>query len=318
MTGLLLSLLIALISMGISSLHPGFDSLVISIILGMLVGNFIEKKFFLQSGINICIRFCLPAGIILYGSQLIINRAVLSHLIMVPLIFFIIFFLALAVSRLIKIKRELSLLLATGLSVCGASAITVLSPLIGAKREETSLSIISVMVVGLIGLVIYPLLWSNSGLTEQGFALFTGTTLPMLGQVKVVSGMVSEKVLALSLNYKLLRIFLLMFLIIWFGFLKGEIKAEGDTLIFSRAVRLILVAGFILFVIMTNLIRPSVNLQQLLEPFSRFFLTLTLSAIGLSVELDAIAEIGPRPLYAVIICWLIACTVVYLIGHYYV
>lgn len=318
MRGISFPILIALISIGISSLHAGLDSLAISIILGMLIGNLLEKRSFLQPGLNICIRYCLPTGIVLYGSQLIIKEVSLSHLIIVPALFLITFFLTLSLSRLAKMESKLSILLASGLSVCGASAIVVLSPLVGAKREETSLSIISIMVVGLIGLVIYPLFWSYSGLTDEGFALFSGTTLPMIGQVKVVGRLIGEDVLTSSMNFKLSRVFLLMFLIVWFGLMRRGIKSTEETFTFPYAIRLFLVTGFILLVILTNTLGPSVNLQELLGPFSKFFLTVTLAAIGLSVDFDAISKIGPRPLYTIISAWLISGTVAYLIGKYYV
>jgi len=111
MTGIFLSILIALISMGLSSLHPSLDSLVLSIILGMLTGNIFEKRAFLESGLNICIRFGLPAGIILYGSQLMINVKDISHLVLVPPVFIFTFAITFLVSRTLRINRQLSLLL---------------------------------------------------------------------------------------------------------------------------------------------------------------------------------------------------------------
>jgi len=317
MAGIFLSIFIALISMGLSSLHPSLDSLVLSIILGMLTGNFFEKRAFLERGLNICIRFCLPAGIILYGSQLMINVKDISHLVLVPAVFIFTFAITFLVSRTLRINRELSLLLSTGLSICGASAIAVVSALIGSKKEETSLSIISIMVVGLIGLIIYPLFSSNSSLSNEGFAFLTGTTLPMLGQVKVVGKTAGPHALVSAVNYKLIRISLLIFLIIWFGLLRKETKPEVGFISFPYVARSILVAGFILLVILTNTLKTP-DLQKLLEPFSRFFLTVTLSAIGLSIDFDSIAEIGPRPLYSALISWFITVLIVYMIGLYYV
>lgn len=314
MTAIVLSLLIALLSMWMSSIHPSLDSLVISIILGMLVGNLFEKRFFLQSGLNICIRFCLPAGIILYGSQLTISGS-MFHFAIVPVIFISTFGLTLLFGHILKIRRPLSLLLSTGLSVCGASAIAILSPLIGAKKEETSISIISIMVIGLIGLIIYPLFGADSGLSNEGMALLTGTTLPMLGQVKVVGSMLGETILQKAVTYKLLRISLLMLLIIWFGLTIRDNKENGF-ISFPYILRLILIAGFLVMVIVANTAGPS--LQRLLEPFSRFFLTVTLSAIGLSVDFESIADIGPKPLYAVFISWLLTGGLVYLFSLYYV
>lgn len=315
MTGILLSLVIGLVSLWISSIHPSFDSLVMSIIIGMLIGNFFERRFILQSGLKLCIRFCLPAGIILYGTQLTLTTENISYLLAVPVIFIFTFTLTYLMSSLLGISRPFSLLLSTGLSVCGASAIAVVSPLIGAKKEETSLSIISIMVVGLLGLILYPLFGANSGLSNEGFALLTGTTLPMLGQVKVVGSMIGGEILHKSINYKLLRISLLMLLIIWFGLVSKDNKEEGF-ISFPPVMRIILIAGFLAMVIVVNTTAPS--LQKLFEPLSRFFLTVTLAATGLGVDFDSIADIGPSPLYAVFISWVLVDLMVYLYCLYYV
>lgn len=316
MTGFVLSIIIGVLSMGLSSIHPGLESLVISAIMGMIIGNLFENRTSLQSGLNICIRYFLPAAIILYGTQLTVRFSEPYHLIIVPAIFIATFLLTLLFSRLFRINRNFSILLATGLSVCGASAITVISPLIGSKREETSLSIISIMVIGLLGMMVYPLFIAGSGLMKEGFALLAGTTLPMLGQVKVVAGMADGEVLQEAVNYKLLRVSLLILLILWFGVIKreGGNKDEAGPS-FPYPIRLILVSGFLLMVLLSNLTFTQ-DLQKLFEPLSRFLLSVTLAAIGLSVDFDSIAEIGPRPLYAVLFSWIISIAIVYLIVNY--
>lgn len=315
MPGFVLSIIIGIISMLLSKIHPSLDSLVISIILGMLVGNFFEKKHVFESGINICVKVCLPAGIILYGSQLVIHLSNPSHLLIVPLIFAVSFSFTFLISRLFKLREPFAILLGSGLAVCGASAITVLSPLLGAKKEETSLSIISVMVIGLIGLIVYPLILSGLEPDVESYALFTGTTLPMLGQVKVVGGMENGEILEKAVNYKLLRVSMLMFLIVWFGLLKKEKRVTEGSIIFPYIVRLLLIGGFIFMVLLSNLL-DGAGLRNFLEPVSRFFLTVTLAAIGLSVDFDSITEIGPRPLYGVAISWILVCLFVYIVGTY--
>ncbi|MCX7793262.1 MAG: putative sulfate exporter family transporter [Thermodesulfovibrionales bacterium] len=315
MMGILLSFVIGLISLWISSIHPSLDSLVLSIIIGMLVGNFVEKKSSLQTGINVCIKYFLPAGIILYGTQLVLHQENISHMLAVPVIFILTFMFTFFIGRLLGINKAFSLLLSSGLAVCGTVTITIISPLVGTKKEETSLSIISVMVVGLIGLIVYPLLNVVSGMSNDGFALFTGTTLPMLGQVKVVGNITGEAILNKAIHYKTLRVSLLMILILWFGLISKD-KREESIISFPRFLRIILVAGFFTMVITVNTLAP--GLKKLFEPLSIFFLTVTLSAIGLSVDFDSIADIGPKPLYAVFISWVLISLLVHIYCLYYV
>ncbi len=64
------SLLIAAVSLLLSRVHPSFDALVVSILLGMLISNGLANRDFLAGGIDRMLRFALPVGIALYGTQL--------------------------------------------------------------------------------------------------------------------------------------------------------------------------------------------------------------------------------------------------------
>jgi uncharacterized membrane protein YadS len=69
--------------------------------------------------------------------------------------------------------------------ICGASAIAVISPVIAAKREETSVEILPVMMLGLTGIVFFPIIFDFWAAGNDEFSLYAGTTLQMLGQVVV-------------------------------------------------------------------------------------------------------------------------------------
>ncbi|MFN3480345.1 MAG: YeiH family protein [Thermodesulfovibrionales bacterium] len=296
-SGLLLSFLIAFLSTLISRLHLSLDPLVLSIIFGMLFSNMLAKREFLGKGINVMLRLFLPIGIALYGSQLTLSNSLdFTKWIIILAVFLATFLFTVLVSSALGLSRRLSILLASGLSICGASAIAIISPLIRARKEETSISLIVIMIIGLTTLVFYPLLYDLLGLKLNDFTLLSGTTIPMMGQVKVTALRVAgAEGLAEALRYKLIRVSMLFFLVIGIILLFRE-REKGFHLPWFMLI-------FMILAIVVNLTERAADVRQILQPWSSFFLSSGLAAIGLSVEFESITIEGSRPLFAVFISW---------------
>jgi uncharacterized integral membrane protein (TIGR00698 family) len=303
--GFLAVLFIAVFSWYISKFHEAFDALVISIVIGMLLGNIIGDRDYFEKGIDGAIKVFLPAGIALYGTQLVFNDLKLGFILIIFLVFISMFGLTLLISKSFNINRRIGLLLASGLSVCGASAIAVISPLIDARREDTSISILSVMLLGLTGMLFYPILYDVFLLTKDEIVFLTGATLPMLGQVKVSAGSISPEILSAAVKIKLIRISFLVFLVTTAIFLSG--KEEKKVKVPWFIVVFILLAVF-------------VNSTKMLEPVlgyfkaaSSLFLSANLAAIGFSVDFSAVIEEGISPFTTIFLSWGIIILIIYII-----
>ncbi|MFN3396095.1 MAG: YeiH family protein, partial [Thermodesulfovibrionales bacterium] len=235
--------------------------------------------------------------IALYGSQLnLSNHIDPIKWIIILAVFLATFFFTLLISSALGLSKRLSILLASGLSICGASAIAIISPLIKAKKEETSISLIVIMIIGLTTLVFYPLLYDLLGLRLNDFTLLSGTTIPMIGQVKVTALRVAgEEGLSVALRYKLIRVSMLFFLIIGIVFLFRE-RGKGFHLPWFMLI-------FMILAIAVNLSQEASSVRQILQPWSSFLLSSGLAAIGLSVDFESITVEGSRPLFAVFISW---------------
>ncbi|MEW6109786.1 MAG: putative sulfate exporter family transporter [Nitrospirota bacterium] len=303
--GIIVVLVIAVFSYFISTLHASFDALVISIIIGMFIGNVLSEKNHFVSGIETGIKIFLPAGIALYGTQLFFNELRFSSILTIFLVFSCMFSLTLIISKIFNLNRKISILLASGLSICGASAIAVISPLIGAKREDTSISIISVMMLGLIGMIFYPFLYDILSLTKNEFAFLTGTTLPMLGQVKVAAGSICPACLSTAVKIKLIRISFLIFLVTIAVFLSGKEEKKVKVPWF--------IIVFLVFAVIVNTTRIFEPFLEHLKNASSFFLSAALAAIGFSVDLDSMVEQGITPVAVIFLSWGVIILSTYLI-----
>ncbi|HEB75521.1 MAG TPA: putative sulfate exporter family transporter [Nitrospirae bacterium] len=290
LSGLAISLVIAVIAFILSYVHPSFEALAISIILGMLFSNILEERRFLDEGIKLTIKVFLPVGIALYGTQLSVRALDPAMTPLVFLTFIAVFTLVYLIAKWFGLRNNIRILLATGISICGASAIAIVSPLINSDGEETSISLIVVMIYGLFGMIAYPLFANLLGLGIKEFAFVSGTTLPMIGQIKVAASTYGAECVETALKYKLLRMSFLVFLVTLTVFLS---RKEGRRIYVPWFI-----AVFVILAVAVNLLKMD-RLSEMSAPVSRFALSTALAAIGLSVDFESITEEGIKPLLIV-------------------
>ena len=302
--GMTVVLVMTAISMLVSLIHPAFDPLVISIILGIFAGNLLRDREMFTKGANSALMLFLPIGIALYGTQLTFSAGDVKLWVSVIATLIFIFTLTYFVSASMGLSKKLCLLIATGLSVCGASAIAVISSIIKPKKEETSISLIAVMLFGLSGIILYPIISQILVLNSQEFAFLTGTTLPMLGQVKIAAANAGPDVLETAVKIKLMRISCLIFLP-----LAVSLISEGKKKFYVPWFIMV----FIGLAIGVNAIEGAKRIKEITAPVSSFFLSSALAAIGFSVDFDSIAEEGAKPLLGVFLSAAISILLIYLI-----
>jgi uncharacterized integral membrane protein (TIGR00698 family) len=286
---------IALFSNLLEVLHASFDPLVVSIIIGMFYGNLTVRKAGYERGVETAIRMFLPLGIALYGSQLAVRGMHAGTLLSVFVVFSSLFGLTLLTGRIFGVEKKTAILLASGLAVCGATAIAVISPLISAKREDTSIAIISVVMLGLTGMIFYPMIHDIFSLSTRAFGFLAGATLPMLGQVKVAAEHVSADCVMRAVEVKLIRISFLFFLVSIAVMLSGTNGTKIRVPWFAVV--------FVILAVIVNVTRVLAPLTASLGFASSFSLSAGLAAIGFSVDFESIMEKGVAPLVAICSSW---------------
>jgi uncharacterized integral membrane protein (TIGR00698 family) len=304
--GLGITLTIAVISFMASSLHEAFDALVISIIFGMLVANMFDERGIFERGINASLKIFLPLGIGLYGIQLRFVGIEMHYWPAALGVFFFVFVISYYIARGFGIDKSLALLLSTGMSVCGASAIVVVAPVLRAKKEDTSISILAVMTVGLTGMLFYRFLPDLMGLSVERFAFLSGMTLPMFGQVKVASASMGPESLQLASNFKLIRISALVLVAALAILFPVEGKEKGYYIPWFMGV-------FFALALASNLSQTVAHMKEFVEPVSKFSLSMALAAIGLSLHFDSVTEKGASPLFTCFLSWGIIVLTIYLL-----
>jgi uncharacterized integral membrane protein (TIGR00698 family) len=102
-----------------------------------------------------------------------------------------------------------SLLIATGVSICGASAIAAMEETAGADEEDVTAAIAMITLCGTVAMFVLPVLRHPLGLSDVEFSVWAGTSVHEVGQVVATASGAGAAVLATAVVVKLTRVLLL-------------------------------------------------------------------------------------------------------------
>ena len=288
--------------------------IIIAIILGSLLGNNIKKIDNYHDGFAFSIKYLLKLGIIFLGIRLSISDILLygsqGLFVIIPCIVISI----LIVKNLrgyFQVSHNLSLLIAVGTSICGATAIAALAPAINAKKEEISYAIANITIFGLLAMFLYPLLAHiifNDNSLYVG--LFLGTSIHETAQV-AGSGIIYSKqfqnpsVLDISTVIKLVRNTMMVFVIPFLAYLAKE-KSNDNNKIYITSIFPYFIIGFLAFGLIRTVGDQFVyqigseiwnNFIHYIKYSAEILLITAMSAVGFNTKLDKFKNLGLKPFY---------------------
>ncbi|MEW6087191.1 MAG: putative sulfate exporter family transporter [bacterium] len=303
--GFILIIIIGSIAYKVAKLNKALDPLVLGIVFGMLVRTVFSTKTNLFIDLKYSYKIFIPVGIILYGVNLQFHR--LSH---VPVVAWfelimgivIVFFVSIYLGRKLSLKKELSFLIGIGTAICGASAIAIASPVVNAESEETGVSLVTITIWGMIGVLVYPVFLTFLNIPKVEYAFLCATTLHMTGFVKIAAGALGDSCVNLALSIKMARTAMII-PIIWFLCWHNAMeKGTGEKNILFYVPWFLWV--FILMGLLTSFLPVLTPAIKPLKLCAEIIFTIALTSIGLNVDLRNILDIGGGALITGLITWL--------------
>lgn len=272
--------------------HP-LDSMILSIALGMAIGHSFRLPKIFSRGIEFSIHKILPFAIILMGARLdlqvltqVSTQALVINLVSVP----IAFFLTIAFCRWAKVDEKLSLLISIGNAICGSAAICAAAPVISAKETQTSLSVTTVTLFGILAIFCYPLLGSSLGMNDVAFGIWAGAAIQALPQVIAAGFSFSSKAGEVALLVKLMRILMLgpaIFLLsLW---ARERANSQTNTQRWTTFLPPF-VLGFLLMMLASSVGLFEATSKKLLTQSSSFLITVAMAAVGLKSSLKGMLQ----------------------------
>lgn len=137
-------------------------------------------------GIKFAAKTLLRLGIVLMGARL--NYALVATagpgVLALDLAVVVVGIAGLAwLAMRMGLPRDLSVLMAVGTGICGASAVVAAGTVIKAKEEDTTLGVALMGLLGTVGVFAYVLVGPLLGLSPRALGVLTGSTLHEVAQV---------------------------------------------------------------------------------------------------------------------------------------
>lgn len=204
------------LSLAAHALLPSLPAMTVAVILGIAAANLPGTAKLCagpwRSGLRFAGKHLMRTGIVLLGLKLslgdIMDLGWLSVLLVVAVVL-LSFAGTYALGRLFRLGGETSVLIATGFSICGASAIGAMAAVKGTKHEDTVLPVALVTLCGTLAIGVLPLLMNPLGLSAVQFGQWVGAGVHDVGQVVATAQVAGTVALSAAVVIKLTRVVLL-------------------------------------------------------------------------------------------------------------
>ena len=255
-------------------------------------------------------KLCLKGGIVLLGGSLDLGDIVHTGLGSLPLLSVTMacgLICALWLGKSLSIDWRLRCLIGLGTTICGASAIAALAPVIRAKAEDIVYSVTVVFFFNMVAVFTFPALGHLLGLTDAGFGIWAGTAVNDTSAVVAAGFAFSQAAGTTATIVKLTRTTLIIPLVLGFGlalpFVTKEETAPSQSL--TKRVYAAVPTFIILFVLAAaantaGLIGSHAMQMQML---GRLVMVVALAAVGLQGHWRAFVGAGSRPLILGLVTW---------------
>ena len=279
-------------AMLVSSQVPVLSALTVAVALGVVVGNLPRLPERVRPGLAWAARTPLRAGVVLLGLQLSIGQilglgagTVLAVLITVVATFAGTLWLG----RVLGVSRGLSLLVATGFSICGASAVAAVEGVVDREDEDVATSVAMVTVFGTVAMIALPVTFAGTGVGADLGGRIAGAGVQEVAQVVAAASPLGASAVTLALVVKLSRVVLLAPLVAGVSLL-GRRRATAT----RPPIMPLFVAGFLVTVVLRSSGVLPEFVVDVSRPVTTLLLTAALFALGTAVRVGALLRTGPR------------------------
>lgn len=300
--GILLAIVLMLIAKLISGTFPNLGTALIALVLGMIFRQIIVDFSPYQNGVVWTEKYILESAIVLIGFGFQVDKLSEIGISTIGLIIGGVVLIMAASFFLKKLFGEnagLYWLLGAGSAICGSSAIAAAAPLIRAKEEEIGISMATINLLGLAGMILLPLLASLFYFSNVQTGIYIGGILQSVGHVIGASFSINGEVGEIATIVKMGRVSLLIpfLLIVFFIFRK---KSDGSKLKFP-----LFIVFFLAAVLLSQTHFFTDQSIKYLSNAGDTLLNISMAAIGLKINIKSIWKISGKAFAAGLVLFLL-------------
>lgn len=299
--GLALSALIALVALTVDAWLG--NAIIWALLIGMILAAVVRIPDIVLPGVGLSASLILRAGVALLGFQItgdaFVALGASGSMLLIVAVFGVIAAGA-VLGPVIGLSRDVSIVLAAAVAICGASAAAAVALVLLSSPEERKRDLAcAIGVISLfstVAMAAYPALMNGLGFNAAAAGFVLGGSIHEVAHaVGAGYGMSDAAGMAATVT-KMLRVSLLApALMLVDGFLRS---GQGRTVIPKPPLFLIL---FVLFALASTFGLAPASLASVTLPLSRFCILMAMAAIGLMLPWRTLLAYGWRPVLLIAI-----------------
>src|SRR5919205_2858367 len=316
--GLLTAVVALAFAFAIHGAVPALPAMTLAVVLGLLAANLPGTGVWTagraRPGLDFAGKHLMRGGIVLLGLKVSLSDVLGLGWLALLLIGGVVaasFAGTYGISRLFRLPADTALLIATGFSICGASAIGAMAAVRRISHRDTVLPVALVTLCGTLAIGVLPLLAHPLHLGAAAFGAWTGASVHDVGQVVATAQTAGPAALALAVVVKLTRVILLAPMVAMAGAEQRirhhrEAAGGGGRLAEGRPpVVPLFVVGFIGMVALRSSGWLSAGWLEAAAGVQDVLLGAALFGLGSAVRIRTLLHTGARAVLAALAAWLL-------------
>ena len=291
--------------------------LVIAVVLGALISNLGMLPENCRIGLGFAARNLLRLGIVLLGLQLSFSQV---RELGAPGLALVIVVVAAPFTGTQWLGKKmgrspgLSLLVATGFSICGASAIAAMRPVSDADDDDMAYAIALVTICGTLAIFLLPAIGEIIGFSGAQFGSWVGASVHDVAQTVATAASGNDDAQDAAIVVKLTRVMLLAPLVAAVSFTRRR-KLSHTNITDSKTQKAklppivpLFIVGFIAAISINSSFNLPSEFLSNVKWLEKSLLACALVGLGAGVDARKLRRVGTRPLALGLISWILIAT----------
>ena len=291
--------------------------LVIAVVLGALISNLGMLPENCRIGLGFAARNLLRLGIVLLGLQLSFSQVRelgAPGLALVIVVVAATFTGTQWLGKKMGLSPGLSLLVATGCSICGASAIAAMRPVSDADDDDMAYAIALVTICGTLAIFLLPAIGEIIGFSGAQFGSWVGASVHDVAQTVATAASGNDDAQDAAIVVKLTRVMLLAPLVAAVSFTRRR-KLSHTNITDSKTQKAklppvipLFIVGFIAAISINSSFNLPSEFLSNVKWLEKSLLACALVGLGAGVDARKLRRVGTRPLALGLISWILIAT----------
>ncbi|MCU0393969.1 MAG: YeiH family protein, partial [Thermoflexibacter sp.] len=196
--------IIALIIAGNAQLKAiNLEAVIFSLAIGLLIGNTIKLPYWFRSALSA--EFFVKIGLVILGTTVIfsdIQKDGALGIVQAFIVVLSVWYFAFWLCKKLKIDDEMTMMIASAVSICGVSAAIATAGAIRGDAKKLSYVVSLVLITAIPMIILMPYIANYWGMSEKIAGAWLGGSIDTTGAVVASGALVGEEALKVSIIVK--------------------------------------------------------------------------------------------------------------------